>query len=224
MNRLLSEINVAIQRFEYFLPSIFGRFPQPPGKIDNLKLAHKFNNFLFFFFISVNFAFQIEAPPSSQVANHNSKPFSLKDLIGDGFLWAVPKHRRSIERRMKRRYGSPGLHMKFPQVKNYLVECEYCGDFYEPKTICGTCYDKVRQETNAIKDKIMKKIGLSPDDKQVVVLYDGEKGETANEFWNGKRIVEMEKPRPNWFSKNLLQKSTKEVDKATKTVKPDELG
>lgn len=224
MNRLLSEINVAIQRFEYFLPSLFGRFPQPPGKIYYSKLGKFFTSSTNRISILVNFAFQIEAPTSSHVANNISKPFSVKDLIGDGFLWAVPKFRRSVERRMKRRFGSPGLNMKYPQVKNYLVECEYCGDFYEPKSICATCYDKVRQETNSIKDKIMKKIGLSPDDKEVVVLYDGEKGESSSEFWNGKRIVEMEKPRPNWFSKNLLQKSTKEVEKATKTVKPDELG
>lgn len=172
----------------------------------------------------MNYAFQIDAVAPSRTSNHNSLPFSVKDLIGDGFLWAVPKFRRSLERRMKRRFGSPGLHVKYPQVKEYLLECDYCGDYYEPKTICATCYDKVRQETNAIKDKIMAKIGLKPDDKEVVVLYDGEKGETSNEFWEGKRIVEMEKPRPNWFSKNLMQKSTKELDKATKTVKPDELG
>lgn len=148
----------------------------------------------------------------------------MKDFIGDGFLWAVPKARRSLERRMKRKYGSPGLHMKYPQPNLRLRECETCGDFYDPKSICATCYDKVRQETNAIKEKIMAKIGVAPNDSEVVVLYDGEKGETANEFWNGKRIVEMEKPRPSWFSKNLLQKSTKEIDTKTKTVKPDELG
>lgn len=148
----------------------------------------------------------------------------MKDLIGDGFLWAVPKFRRSLEKRMKRRFGTPGMHEKIHRAKEYLVECDYCGDFFEPKSICATCYNKVRTETNAIKDKIMKKIGLKPDDKEIVVLYDGEKGETSSEFWNGKRIVEMEKPRPNWFSKNLMQKSTKEVEKATKTVKPDELG
>lgn len=166
--------------------------------------------------------------PGTQTSNLPSKPFTVKDLIGDGFLWAVPKFRRSLEKRMKRRFGQydptlPGV--KMPLMNQRLRECDSCGDFFDPRTICATCYNKVRKETNEIKEKIMKKIGLSPDDKQVVVLYDGESGESQpDEFWNGKRIVEMEKPRPTWFSKNLLQKSTKEVDTNTKTVKPDELG
>lgn len=45
----------------------------------------------------------------------------------------------------------------------------------------------------------------------------------ASEYWKGKRIVEMERPRPSWFSKNLLQKTTQPLAQ-TKEVKPDELG
>lgn len=45
----------------------------------------------------------------------------------------------------------------------------------------------------------------------------------SSEYWKGKRIVEMERPRPSWFSKNLLQKTTQPLAK-TKEVKPDELG
>lgn len=69
----------------------------------------------------------------------------------------------------------------------------------------------------------MEKLQLSPVESEVVVLYDGEKVDQSEEFWKGKRIVEMEKPRPNWFSKNLLQKTT-QPNASTKEVKPDELG
>ena len=125
-------------------------------------------------------------------------------------LWAVPKSRRSLERRLKRKYGSPDYKMKILQKKTHLLVCDSCGNHYEVGIICAHCYEKVRKETEAIKDKILKKLRLKPVDTEVVVLYDGEKQEKSEEFWKGKRIVEMEKPRPQFFSKNLLQKSTQE--------------
>lgn len=69
----------------------------------------------------------------------------------------------------------------------------------------------------------MAKLKLQPVESEVVVLYDGEKVDQSEEFWKGKRIVEMEKPRPMWFSKNLMQKTT-QPNATTKEVKPDELG
>lgn len=49
--------------------------------------------------------------PTEYGEEHAIKPsadtFSLKDLIGDGILWAVPKHRKTIERRLKAKYGHP---------------------------------------------------------------------------------------------------------------------
>lgn len=74
-----------------------------------------------------------------------------------------------------------------------------------------------------MQEKIQQELGLDPVDKEVIVLYDGEKGEQPNEYWNGMRVVEMERPRPNWFSKNLMQKST-EPPATTKEVKPNDLG
>ncbi|GBP82443.1 39S ribosomal protein L32, mitochondrial [Eumeta japonica] len=42
------------------------------------------------------------------------------------------------------------------------------------------------------------------------------------EFWQGKRIIEMQKERPRWFSKNLLQKTTQQPSDST-DVKPTDL-
>lgn len=150
------------------------------------------------------------------------QPLSIKDFIGDGFLWAVPKHRRTVERRMKRRFGDPKYNMKTLQTKNFLQTCQSCGNHHEPGILCAHCYDKVRKETELIKEKIMEKLKLKPIDSEVVVLYDGEKVDQT-EFWKGKRVVEIEKPRPSWFSKNLCQKTT-QPNATTKEVKPDELG
>lgn len=89
--------------------------------------------------------------------------------------------------------------------------------------VTAHCYDKICKETELIQEKIQQELGLDPVDKEVIVLYEGEKGERPNEYWNGKRIVEMERPRPMWFSKNLMQKTTQPAA-TTKEVKPDNLG
>nr|CAD7267479.1 unnamed protein product [Timema shepardi]CAD7578669.1 unnamed protein product [Timema californicum] len=73
-----------------------------------------------------------------------------------------------------------------------------------------------------MQTKIQEGLGLSPVEQEVVVLYEGEKEAQIAEFWQGKRIVEMNKPRPTWFSKNLLQKTTSPPSSST-DVKPSEL-
>lgn len=56
-----------------------------------------------------------------------------------------------------------------------------------------------------MQTEIENKLKLEPVEQEVVVLY---KGETSPENSNVK-VVEMPKSRPLWFSKNLVQKSTK---------------
>lgn len=85
------------------------------------------------------------------------------------------------------------------------------------------CYETVRTETEQMQAKIQSQLGLQPVEQEVIVLYEGERGEQPQEFWQGKRIVEMPKARPAWFSKNLLQKTTQPAA-TTKEVKPTDLG
>lgn len=158
------------------------------------------------------------------VENRSKAPrWSLKDIIGDGFLWAVPKSRRSIEKRLKRKFGTPEYIDKLLRPKKNLRVCNVCGDDHEVGVLCPTCYKKVIDETKLMQDKIQEELKLSPVEKEVVVLYDGEKDEKPAEFWEGKRIVEMQKERPSWFSKNLLQQTTQQPA-TTNDVKPSELG
>lgn len=73
-----------------------------------------------------------------------------------------------------------------------------------------------------MQEKIQNELGLEPVNNEVVVLYQGEKDDKPTEFFEGKRIVEMEKPRPSWFSKNLLQETTQQPA-TTSDVKPSQL-
>ncbi|XP_019865689.1 39S ribosomal protein L32, mitochondrial [Aethina tumida] len=149
--------------------------------------------------------------------------FSLKDIIGDGLLWAVPKHRRSLEKRLKRKFGHPDYHLKILLPRTNIRTCNKCGDDHEIGVLCPTCYKKIIDETREMQDAIQNELKLEPVEKEVVVLYSGEKEEKPDEFWEGKRIVEIPKERPSWFSKNLLQQTTQKPA-STKEVKPSDLG
>lgn len=89
--------------------------------------------------------------------------------------------------------------------------------------IPATCYKKVMDETKAMQEAIQNELKLDPIEKEVVVVYEGEKDSKPSEFFEGKRIVEMKKERPSWFSKNLLQQTTQQPA-TTKDVKPSQLG
>lgn len=153
---------------------------------------------------------------------NTSKTFSLEDLMNDAILWAVPKRRRTIERRLMRKFGVKDQIWKMIGPKKNLIMCNTCGTHHESGFLCPACYKKVQEETKQMQDAIQAELGLSPIEKEVVVLYDGEKEGFTEEFYEGKRIVEMKKVRPAWFSKNLLQKTTAQPS-TSKDVKPTEL-
>lgn len=148
---------------------------------------------------------------------------TIQDIIGDGFLFAVPHHRRSIERRLKRKFGHPDYVFKLLQAKTTLRVCNTCGDNHEVGVLCPSCYKRVKAETKAMQDQIVENLKLDPIDKEVAVLYEGEQSQQSNEYWQGKRIIEMKKPRPNWFSKNLTQQTTQQPAD-TSDIKPNKLG
>lgn len=82
-------------------------------------------------------------------------------------------------------------------------------------------YLKVMNESVAIQKQMRDKFGFQPKDKDFVVLYEGEKTDPDS----GKLIVEMEKERPAFYSKNLMQKARAPIkDETTTTVKPSGLG
>ncbi|XP_043669988.1 39S ribosomal protein L32, mitochondrial [Vespula pensylvanica] len=152
---------------------------------------------------------------------NNRSRFSLKDIIGDGFLWGVPTVRRTIEKRMSRRFGIPKYNWKPPVPKTNLLMCPNCGSHHEAGLLCGYCYEKVKIETKEMQDVIQQKLGLSAVEEDVIVIYEGENNKTE-EFWKNQKVIEMPKKRPEWFHKNLLEPSTVEPSDS-KDIKPPQL-
>lgn len=153
---------------------------------------------------------------------NNSGRFSLKDIIGNGILWGVPTCRRTIEKRLSRKFGYPEYNWKPPVPKTNLLMCPNCGNYHEAKILCAHCYEKVKIETKEMQDAIKEKLGLDPVEENVIVIYEGEKEGKTDEFWKNQRIVEMPKKRPEWFHENLLESSTIQPSDS-KDIKPPEL-
>ncbi|KJH52502.1 hypothetical protein DICVIV_01348 [Dictyocaulus viviparus] len=80
---------------------------------------------------------------------------------------------------------------------NDLVACASCGSFHQVDTICGNCYEKVRQLTNEIKRKMMAYNPYKGEqqDKEVVVRFSND-NIVEDGVFKGKRVIEIEKERP----------------------------
>lgn len=77
-----------------------------------------------------------------------SDRWSLGTLLDDnGFLWAVPKSRRTVERRMQRKFGHPDYVWKPHRPKTNLITCNTCGHHHEPHVLCGKCKFLIFPET-----------------------------------------------------------------------------
>ena len=146
---------------------------------------------------------------------------STNDLWDKSILAGVQRNRRSIEKRLSRRFGNIDYVYKMLLMKKNLMACMTCGHFHEPGALCPHCYHKVIKETREISDKIQETLKLEPVEKDVIVLYEND--QPSPEFFEGKRIVEMQKPRPAWFASNLMQSSTQQPDEEATEVKPKDV-
>lgn len=54
----------------------------------------------------------------------------------NGILYAVPKHRTTVETKRKRRFGFV-KRMENAQTNDNIVSCPVCGGWHETHTICG---------------------------------------------------------------------------------------
>lgn len=78
-------------------------------------------------------------PNDSKLSNHFGNR-SLKEILKNGILWAVPKKRRTIEKRLSRRFGVEKYFWKPPVPKTNLLICVNCGHNYEAGRLCGKSY------------------------------------------------------------------------------------
>lgn len=87
---------------------------------------------MYFFFTALSFTSSIETPkPSLQSL------ISVQErLFGDSILWAVPKHRRSIEKRLKRKFGCINDFYKMLMPRTDLLTCNRCGHNYQKRHLC----------------------------------------------------------------------------------------
>ncbi|XP_067140755.1 large ribosomal subunit protein bL32m [Centruroides vittatus] len=131
---------------------------------------------------------------------------ALKQILDDGFLWAVPRNRRSIERRLTRKMGRTQLFFRGKFPKQNLIICNTCGHYHEAHTICGNCWKRVKEETEAMQEVIQTELKLEPVEKEVAVFYADDDPRVKNNSEN-KKVVEIPRERPDWFSKNLLSKT-----------------
>ncbi|CAG0920847.1 unnamed protein product [Notodromas monacha] len=138
----------------------------------------------------------------------------------DGFLWAVPTKRRCVERRTIRRFGAENWTngRKLLQVKRTLLVCKDCGHDYEAGKLCRNCLDTVMEETKAMQAAMEKTWGKSAIDQDVEFVYQNEQAERVTN--TGKRLIEMDRPRPSWFNKNLVERSAKPERSESKTLRP----
>lgn len=171
---------------------------------------------------------------------------SLKDIVSEAFLWAAPKSRRSLEKRMSRKFGfkEHGYVWKLHVPKTNLMMCSTCGHDHEAGKLCREylyiftmfkitfglkcfgfisdhCYTRVKTETTEMQEAIVNTLQLDPVEQDVVVLYEGEKQNKPQEYWKNQRIIELPKPRPAWFHSNLLQPTTQEPSESKEIKLPE---
>ncbi|XP_026149687.1 large ribosomal subunit protein bL32m [Mastacembelus armatus] len=114
----------------------------------------------------------------------------------DSILWmAAPKKRRTIEINRTRRRADA----KLLKLKTNIEPCPECGHLKQKHVLCGFCYAKVCKETAQIRHQIQGMEGgpLRAPTVETIVLYDGE---TPSQQDKDKRIVEIARKRPTWFS------------------------
>ncbi|TWW79289.1 large ribosomal subunit protein bL32m [Takifugu rubripes] len=127
-----------------------------------------------------------------QPPNEDEQPPGFLDSI----LWmAVPKKRRTIEVNRTRRRAKE----KLLKVQTNIEPCPECGHLKQKHILCGFCYAKVCKETTLIRQQIIATEGgpLRAPATETVLIYEGE---TPRETDKDKRIVELPRKRPAWFS------------------------
>ncbi|GFR91943.1 39S ribosomal protein L32, mitochondrial-like [Elysia marginata] len=81
-------------------------------------------------------ALAVLGSPTSEPSQAANQPNSILDSIFDGVLYAVPKHRRSVEKRLFRKHRFTSF-MEHGTPKTNIVVCLECGRFKEKGHLCG---------------------------------------------------------------------------------------
>ena len=138
-----------------------------------------------------------------------------------GILWAVPKKRVPVEKRIRRKFRHP--QNAIYKLNRFIRTDHKTGEWFELGKLPLKTYETVMAETDAIKAKMTQAFHNQIRDKEFLVKYNNEEDKVKGH--QEVMVVEMEKERPNFFSKSLLQRSTQQnLDPNTTTVRPSKLG
>jgi hypothetical protein len=66
-------------------------------------------------------------------------------------------------------------------VSNQLLEYFFRNLTCSPFT--ANCYSKVKAETTILQEQMIKELGIKPVEKEVAILYQGEKNQFNDEFF-----------------------------------------
>lgn len=148
------------------------------------------------------------------------------EMLEQAIVWNTPKNRKTIEKRTMGKYGGKewGNCKIWKSDKKIRVD-HRTGEYFQLGRLAPKTYKSVMEETKEIQKKISSYFshGLKPRDTEVVVKYEND--EKDDSLGRDLPIIEMEKPRPSFFSPNLTQKA-KPSSQAAKTtsVRPTGLG
>ncbi|CAJ0939736.1 unnamed protein product, partial [Mesorhabditis belari] len=139
------------------------------------------------------------SPFDSPASSSSSR--SIGDLVREmSVLWGVPKTRTTKPVKATRKFS----YTRIMAPITGIVTCPSCGSKHLEETICGTCYEKVREVTNSIKEKMMAYNPYKGDrqDKEVFLRFSDDVKDGEDEgVVKGKRVIELERPRPSWFKR-----------------------
>ncbi|TRY61641.1 hypothetical protein TCAL_06670 [Tigriopus californicus] len=151
-------------------------------------------------------------------AHHRTPSDPLKDDFG--LLLAVPKQRRNWRNRMCRKFGAIqwGTY-KYPLMNRNMRVDHKTGEFFRLGVVAPKFYEQVKHETREIQAKMSDVFGLAPKDKEVIIKYENEEDPLDGD----RKVVEMSKPRPSFFTSNLSERVATSPKDST-TVRPSGLG
>ncbi|KAI3385368.1 hypothetical protein SNEBB_001081 [Seison nebaliae] len=114
-----------------------------------------------------------------------------------GLVWATPKHRRSVDvRRIRRLYNFRDTPFrKYCTPKTNIITCPIDGNYHEQGTICTMCYNRVKKESEKVKESWKKNdYYYSQPIRPTNYFYENES--EIESFHN----VPVKGKRPSWFS------------------------
>ncbi|KAA3680130.1 large subunit ribosomal protein L32 [Paragonimus westermani] len=136
--------------------------------------------------------------PAYYVGAQNIPLIDGETLFLDGWYLATPKKRRSLDRRRIRKFMSFTMDKYRP--RDDLVSCTVCGYLNPRGSLCVNCYEKVREETNALRSLVGNEL---PSDREVRFVYEDDPRDALHDV--GEQIY-VNHPRPSWFPISLLQR------------------